>query len=66
MTASRLDVLLLKGIAAVAEVHRQEDVGIDAVVTLLRLDDVACETTAAPAGIRKSRVIAQPLESRKT
>jgi hypothetical protein len=31
-----LGVLLLKGLAAVAEVQRTEDFGIDAIVTLLR------------------------------
>lgn len=37
--AEHLGVLLLKGIAAVAEVSRQEDVGLDAIATLLRPDD---------------------------
>lgn len=37
--AEALGVLLLKGIAAVAEVNHQEDVGIDAIGTLLRLDE---------------------------
>jgi hypothetical protein len=37
--AEHLGLLLLKGIAAVAEVPRQEDVGLDAVATLLRRDD---------------------------
>lgn len=36
--AEHLGLLLLKGIAAVAEVARQEDVGVDAVATLLRPD----------------------------
>lgn len=36
--AEHLGVLLLKGIAAVANVPRPEDVGIDAVATLLRLE----------------------------
>lgn len=36
--AEYLGVLLLKGIAAVPEVPRQEDVGIDAVANLLRQD----------------------------
>lgn len=36
--AEHLGVLLLKGLAAVAEVPRQEDVGIDAFATLLRRD----------------------------
>jgi len=30
---------LLKGIAAVAEVTRPEDIGLDAIATLLRLDN---------------------------
>ncbi|WP_182865672.1 hypothetical protein [Stieleria mannarensis] len=34
-----MGILLLKGIAAVAEVARQEDFGLDAVATLLRLDE---------------------------
>lgn len=37
--AEQLGVLLLKGIAAVADVPRPEDVGLDAVATLLRPDD---------------------------
>jgi hypothetical protein len=37
--AEHLGVLLLKGIAAVADVPRPEDVGIDAVANLLRRDD---------------------------
>jgi len=37
--AENLGVLLLKGIAAVAEVPRPEDVGLDAIATLLRLKD---------------------------
>src|SRR6516164_8976286 len=37
--AEHLGLLLLKGIAAVAEVSRQEDVGLDAVASLLRRDD---------------------------
>jgi hypothetical protein len=37
--AEDLGILLLKGVAAVAEVQRQEDVGLDAVATLLRPDD---------------------------
>src|SRR5690242_8531402 len=37
--AEDLDLLLLKGIAAVAEVPRPEDVGLDAVATLLRRDE---------------------------
>lgn len=37
--AEHLGVLLLKGLAAVAEVPRQEDVGIDAFATLLRRDE---------------------------
>src|SRR5205807_9693949 len=37
--AEHLGLLLLKGIAAVAEVTRPEDVGLDAVGTLLRRDD---------------------------
>lgn len=36
--AEDLGILLLKGIAAVAEVDREEDVGVDAVATLLRRD----------------------------
>ena len=34
--AEHLGLLLLKGIAAVADVPRTEDVGLDAVATLLR------------------------------
>ncbi len=34
-----LGLLLLKGIAAVAEVARPEDIGLDAIATLLRRDD---------------------------
>jgi hypothetical protein len=37
--AEDLGILLLKGIAAVAEVSRSEDVGLDAIATLLRRDD---------------------------
>ncbi|MEX2093829.1 MAG: hypothetical protein WD971_14180 [Pirellulales bacterium] len=37
--AEDLGIFLLKGIAAVAEVTRQEDVGLDAIATLLRRDD---------------------------
>jgi len=37
--AEDLGLLLLKGIAAVAEVARPEDVGLDAIATLLRRDD---------------------------
>jgi len=37
--AELLGLLLLKGIAAVAEVARPEDVGLDAIATLLRRDD---------------------------
>jgi len=37
--AEHLGVLLLKGIAAVADVPRPEDVGLDALATLLRPDD---------------------------
>lgn len=37
--AEHLGLLLLKGIAAVAEVTRPEDVGLDAIATLLRRDD---------------------------
>lgn len=37
--AEELGILLLKGVAAVADVSRPEDVGIDAVATLLRPDD---------------------------
>ncbi len=37
--AEHLGLLLLKGIAAVAEVARSEDVGLDAIATLLRRDD---------------------------
>jgi hypothetical protein len=37
--AEHLGVLLLKGIAAVADVPRPEDVGLDAIATLLRPDD---------------------------
>lgn len=36
--AEHLGLLLLKGIAAVAEVSRPEDVGLDAIATLLRSD----------------------------
>ena len=36
--AEQLGLLLLKGIAAVADVPRSEDVGVDAVATLLRRD----------------------------
>lgn len=36
--AEHLGLLLLKGIAAVAEVARPEDVGLDAIATLLRQD----------------------------
>src|SRR5947209_6625730 len=36
--AEDLGFLLLKGIAAVAEVARPEDVGLDAIATLLRRD----------------------------
>ena len=37
--AEDLGILLLKGIAAVADVPRQEDVGLDAIATLLRRDN---------------------------
>jgi hypothetical protein len=37
--AEELGILLLKGIAAVAEVPRPEDIGFDGVATLLREDD---------------------------
>jgi len=37
--AEDLGLLLLKGIAAVAEVTRTEDIGLDAIATLLRLDN---------------------------
>jgi hypothetical protein len=37
--AEDLGIFLLKGVAAVAEVTRQEDVGLDAIATLLRRDD---------------------------
>lgn len=37
--AEDLGLLLLKGISAVAEVARPEDVGLDAIATLLRRDD---------------------------
>ena len=37
--AEHLGVLLLKGMAAVADVPRPEDVGLDAIATLLRPDD---------------------------
>jgi hypothetical protein len=37
--AEHLGLLLLKGIAAVAEVARPEDIGLDAIATLLRRDD---------------------------
>src|SRR5436190_24236421 len=37
--AEHLGLLLLKGIAAVADVPRPEDVGLDAIATLLRPDD---------------------------
>lgn len=37
--AEHLGLLLLKGVAAVAEVTRSEDVGLDAIATLLRRDD---------------------------
>lgn len=37
--AEHLGLLLLKGIAAVAEVARPEDIGIDAIATLLRKDE---------------------------
>jgi len=37
--AENLGLLLLKGIAAVAEVTRPEDIGLDAIATLLRLDN---------------------------
>jgi hypothetical protein len=37
--AEHLGLLLLKGIAAVAEVARPEDIGLDAIATLLRPDD---------------------------
>ena len=36
--AEHLGILLLKGVAAVADVPRQEDVGLDAIATLLRPD----------------------------
>jgi hypothetical protein len=36
--AEDLGIFLLKGLAAVAEVQRQEDVGLDAIATLLRPD----------------------------
>src|SRR5438132_14267048 len=36
--AENLGLLLLKGIAAVADVPRTEDIGLDAVATLLRRD----------------------------
>lgn len=37
--SEHLGLLLLKGIAAVAEVARPEDIGLDAIATLLRRDD---------------------------
>lgn len=37
--AEHLGVFLLKGVAAVADVPRSEDVGLDAIATHLRLDD---------------------------
>jgi hypothetical protein len=37
--AEHLGVLLLRGVAAVADVPRPEDVGLDAIATLLRPDD---------------------------
>src|SRR5207245_6469360 len=37
--AEHLGLLLLKGIAAVADVPRTEDVGLDAVASLLRRDE---------------------------
>jgi hypothetical protein len=37
--AEDLGMLLLKDVAAVAEVSRQEDIGLDAIATLLRPDD---------------------------
>src|SRR5438093_7366742 len=37
--AEHLGLLLLKGIAAVADVPRTEDIGLDAVATLLRRDN---------------------------
>lgn len=37
--AEHLGLLLLKGIAAVAEVSRPEDIGLDAIATLLRRDE---------------------------
>src|SRR3954470_20227230 len=37
--AEALGILLLKGIAAVADVPRTEDVGLDAVASLLRRDE---------------------------
>lgn len=37
--AEHLGILLLKGIAAIAEVPRQEDIGVDAVANLLQLDN---------------------------
>ena len=37
--AEDLGIFLLKGVAVVAEVECQEDVGLDAVATLLRPDD---------------------------
>lgn len=37
--SEHLGVLLLKGLAAVAEVSRPEDIGLDAIATLLRLDE---------------------------
>ena len=36
--AEDLGIFLLKGLAAVAEVQRQEDIGLDAIATLLRRD----------------------------
>jgi hypothetical protein len=37
--AEHLGLLLLKGIAAVADVPRTEDVGLDAIASLLRRDE---------------------------
>ena len=37
--AEHLGLLLLKGVAAIAEVSRPEDIGLDAIATLLRRDD---------------------------
>jgi hypothetical protein len=40
--AERLGFHLLRGVAAIAEVPREEDVGIDAIATLLRYDTDGC------------------------